>query len=79
VSAFDAALRVVAANLGVGVVPLAIGRRSAVAVDLQLIPIAEEWAERGFVLCFRSLAALPSATRSFADHLATLAARAAPG
>jgi DNA-binding transcriptional LysR family regulator len=79
VSTFDAALRVVAANLGVAVVPVAIGRRGAVAVDLQLIPIAEAWAERGFVLCFRSLEALPSATRSFSDHLAAQAALAASG
>ena len=69
VSTFDAALRVVAANLGVGVVPLAIAARSPVGVDLQLIPIADAWAERGFVLCFRSLEALPAATRTLADHL----------
>ena len=70
VSTFDAALRVVAANLGVGVVPLGVAGRSPVAVDLQLIPIADAWAERGFVLCFRSLDALPPAARRLADHLA---------
>jgi DNA-binding transcriptional LysR family regulator len=79
VSTFDAALRVVAANLGMGIVPLAIGRRSAVDVDLQLIPIADAWAERGFVLCFRSLEALPAASRRLADHLAAQAAGAMPG
>ena len=79
VSTFDAALRVVAANLGVGVVPVAIGRRSGVGVDLQLIPLAEDWAERGFVLCFRGPDALPPASRKLADHLAALAALATPG
>ena len=46
VSGLDAALRVVAANLGVSVVPLEIGRRAAVGADIALVPIADAWAER---------------------------------
>ena len=79
VSTFDAALRGVAADLGVGVVPLAVGRRGAVDGDLELIPIDDAWAERGFVLCFRSLDSLAPASRRLADHLAAQAAGAIPG
>jgi DNA-binding transcriptional LysR family regulator len=78
VSNVDAALRVVAADLGVAVVPLAIGRR-AVDADLQLIAIADAWAERGFALCFRHLDGLPPASRKLLDHLAARSARETPG
>ena len=50
VSGLDAALRVVAANLGVSVVPLEIGRRAAVGADIALVPIADAWAERSFAI-----------------------------
>ena len=53
VSNFDAALRVVAANLGVSVVPVEVGRRSAVGADIALVPIDDAWAERSFAICFR--------------------------
>ncbi|MDQ6640541.1 MAG: LysR family transcriptional regulator [Pseudomonadota bacterium] len=76
VSNFDAALRVVAANLGVSVVPLEVGRRSAVGVDIQLIPIADAWAERSFAICFRQLEALPPASRHLVAYLEGRAAEA---
>jgi len=69
VSGLDAALRVVAANLGVSVVPLEIGRRAAVGADIALIQIADAWAERRFAICFRVLATLPPASRRLLDHL----------
>ena len=76
VSGFDAALRVVAANLGVSVVPLEVGRRAA-GVDLALIPIEDAWAERGFAVCFRDLASLPPASRRLVEHLQARAAGSA--
>lgn len=76
VSNFDAALRVVAANLGVCVVPLEVGRRSAVGADIALIPIADAWAERSFAICFRQLETLPPASRRLVGHLEARAALA---
>jgi DNA-binding transcriptional LysR family regulator len=76
VSTFDAALRVVAANLGVGVVPIEVGRRSAVGADIVLIPIDDAWAERSFAICFRDFAALPPPSRRLVDHLQARAAAA---
>ena len=76
VSGFDAALRVVAANLGVSVVPLEIGRRAAAGADIALIPIDDAWAERSFAICFRDFAALPPASRRLVEHLQARAAAA---
>ena len=76
VSSFDAALRVVAANLGVSVVPVEIGRRCTAGSDIQLIPIEDPWAERRFALCFRQLESLPPASRRLAAHLEARAAAA---
>ncbi len=77
VSGFDAVLKVVAANLGVGVVPLGVGRGGAAAADIQLIPIADAWAERRFAICFRPSEALPPASLRLAGHLEARAALAA--
>ncbi|MEO8312012.1 MAG: LysR family transcriptional regulator [Caldimonas sp.] len=77
VSSFDAALRVVAADLGVSVVPLEVGRRSAAAADIELIAIDDAWAERRFAICFRSAEALPPASLRLAEHLEARAALAA--
>ena len=74
VSSFDAALRVVAANLGVSVVPLEVGRRSAASADIELIPIDDAWAERSFAICFRDFATLPPASRRLVGHLQERAA-----
>ena len=76
VSGLDAALRVVAANLGVSVVPLEIGRRAAFGADIALVPIADAWAERRFAICFRDVATLPPASRRLVDHLQVRAAAA---
>ena len=76
VSNFDAALRVVAAGLGVSVVPLEVGLRHAAGLDVRMIPLDEPWAERRFVLCFRRFEALPAASQRLVEHLS---ARAAAG
>ena len=78
VSGFDAALRVVAANLGVSVVPLEVARRTAANADIELIPLDDAWAERSFAICCRDLAALPLASRRLVGHLQARAAASAP-
>ena len=77
VSGFDAALRVVAANLGVSVVPLEVARRTAANADIELIPLDDAWAERTFAICCRDLAALPLASRRLVGHLQARAAASA--
>ncbi len=52
VSNFDAAFRVVAANLGVSVVPIQVGAGYARMFNIKLIPLTDKWAVRNFAICF---------------------------
>ena len=76
VSNFDAALRVVAANLGVSVVPMEVGAPYSVPLGIRMIPLANEWAERRFALCFVSPDTLQPAAQRLVGHLAARAAKA---
>jgi DNA-binding transcriptional LysR family regulator len=70
VSNFDAALRVVAADLGVSVIPEQVGAAAAATLGIRMIPLAESWARRRFVVCFRDRDALQPAARRMVEHLA---------
>ncbi|HYD55899.1 MAG TPA: LysR substrate-binding domain-containing protein [Burkholderiales bacterium] len=70
VSTFEAACRSVAAGLGIAMVPReAIGEALERALDLRLVPLADPWAERRFVICMRSREALSEAAGLLAAHL----------
>lgn len=70
VSNFDAALRVVRANLAISVVPVEVASPFAVLYGLAVIPLTDAWAQRRFALCFRELEALSPAARMLVQHLA---------
>lgn len=67
VRSFNAVCRMVAAGVGIGMVP-----RSAVgAADaVRLIEITDPWAPRDLQLCVRSRSALPAAAQALLAHLA---------
>jgi DNA-binding transcriptional LysR family regulator len=67
VRSFNAVCRMVAAGVGIGMVP-----RSAVgAADaVRLIEITDSWAPRDLQLCVRSRSALPAAAQALLVHLA---------
>src|SRR5574343_1865071 len=67
VRSFNAVCRMVAAGVGIGMVP-----RSAVgnADGVMVIEIADAWAPRDLQLCVRSRAALTPAAAALFDHLA---------
>ncbi len=69
VTSYDALCLMVAAGLGVGVLP----RKSAAlyvnSLGLQTMALDEPWAQRQLVLCMRSYEALPSAAQSLLHHL----------
>ena len=69
VSTFDAAFRVVAAGLGVSIVPEEIGQAYVRAGRVRTIPIAAAWARRQFVVCFRKFDSLSLETRHLIVHL----------
>jgi DNA-binding transcriptional LysR family regulator len=75
VSTFDAAFRVVAANLGVSVVPMEVGSPYAANRNIRLLPLADAWARRSFVVCFNESTILSPAARRMVDHLVERASR----
>jgi DNA-binding transcriptional LysR family regulator len=71
VSNFDSAFRVVAAGLGISVVPKEVGQ---LYVDNRLVSIVSldnSWSQRQFVILYRSLEELTPAARQMLDFLTT--------
>jgi len=79
VSSFDAALRVVAAGLGIGVIPRQVTRGVTAQRGIKVIPLTDAWARRRFAVCFRDRAALTPAALRMVEHLAAKAQLLAQG
>ena len=69
VSNFEAALRVVKANLAISVVPQEVAQPYATAHNLRVVALDEPWARREFAICFRDEASLSPASRLLMAHL----------
>ena len=69
VSNFEAALRVVRANLAVSVVPAEVARPFAEAFGLRLMPLTDAWARRRFAICFRGDTELSPSAQLLVAHL----------
>lgn len=69
VSSFDAAFRLVQFGLGLAVFPLEAVARYAQLFDLRIIPLTDDWALGGFVICVRDRDALSLSARKLLDHL----------
>lgn len=76
VSNFDAALRVVAANLGVSVIPVQVASADAALRGIRVIPLTDPWAKRRFAVCFRAFDTLPPAAQRMVEHLTRVAVAA---
>lgn len=70
---FEAALGVVRAGLAIGVIPREVAERQGARDGLRIVALAEPWAERRFVLCFREAQSLSLAAKLLCDHLITRA------
>jgi DNA-binding transcriptional LysR family regulator len=70
VTNFEAALRVVRAGLAISIVPREVAEAGAGA-SLRLVALAEPWAERRFILCYRDAHSLSPAAQLLVEHLAT--------
>jgi DNA-binding transcriptional LysR family regulator len=70
VSNFEAALGVVRAGLAIGVVSKEVADRQGAGDGIHVIPLAESWAERRFLVCFRDAKSLPLAAQLLVEHLA---------
>lgn len=76
VSNFDAALRVVAANLGISVIPLEVAATYAAPLGIRIVPLTDAWSKRSFCVCFRNYAALQPAAQHMVGHLVRQAGQA---
>lgn len=76
VSTFDAAMRAVAANLGVSVIPTQVSGPYESLLGICSVPLSDAWARRRFVICYRDLASLSPAARRLVEHLSARAAAA---
>ena len=74
VANFDAALRVVQADLAISVVPMEVAQLYADAAGLALVPLRDAWAQRQFVVCYRAESGLSAASKLLLAHLARAAA-----
>jgi DNA-binding transcriptional LysR family regulator len=72
VSNFEAALRVVRAGLAISLVPREVVD-TPTAAGLHLLSLAEPWAERRVILCYRDESSLTPAAQLLVEHLAGLA------
>jgi DNA-binding transcriptional LysR family regulator len=66
---FDAIGRMVAAGVGVAVMPESAARRCAQSMPLALIAIRDDWANRRLAICARSFRDLPKPAKLLVDHL----------
>lgn len=74
VSSLDAACRIVAAGLGIAVLPREAAALHARVSKLALVPLAEPWAVRRFVIVSRAEGTLSASARLLSEHLSAQAA-----
>lgn len=74
VSNFDAAFRVVAAGLGISVVPREVSRIYTSGGQVRIIGLQNDWAQRQFAICFRKRVDLTPAADRLLEYLFTQAA-----
>lgn len=77
VRSFDAMCQMVAAGLGVAVLPELAARPLVRALGLKLVALTDPWVERELLLAARDLGALAKPARSLLDHLVAQAETAA--
>jgi DNA-binding transcriptional LysR family regulator len=65
---------VVRAGLAISLVPREVADPVAARENLKVIPLAEPWAQRRFIICYRDAASLTPAAHLLVEHLASKAA-----
>lgn len=69
VSTFEGVREMVAAGLGIGILPAAVAARAVASQGLAMRSLDEPWAVRPLMVCARDRAHLSYAARLFLDHL----------
>jgi len=70
---FDAISEMVAAGIGVAVMPEVAARRCARSMKIAVVRIRDSWADRRLALCARNFKALPRPARQLVEHLRKVA------
>src|SRR6476661_998155 len=70
---FDAICQMVAADVGVAVVPEAAARRCSKLMPLAMVRLRDTWANRKLVICARSFKTLPRPAKMLVEHLRSAA------
>jgi DNA-binding transcriptional LysR family regulator len=71
VTSFDAVCAMVAAGLGVGILPRAAAGPYVQSLGLVCVPLQDRWARRKLHVCIRAKDSLSPASRLLVDHLTT--------
>ena len=66
---FDAICQMVAADVGIAVVPEAAARRCARSMPIMMIKIRDPWANRKLAICARNFKTLPRPARQLVEYL----------
>jgi DNA-binding transcriptional LysR family regulator len=66
---FDAICQLVAADVGIAVVPEAAARRCARSMPIEIIKIRDSWANRKLAICARNFRTLPRPARQLVEFL----------
>ena len=66
---FDAIGQMVAADIGVAVMPEVAARRCARSMQINVIRIRDPWANRRLAICARSFKTLPRPAKQLVEHL----------
>ena len=74
-NSFEAIGQMVAAGIGIGVMPEVAAKRCARTMKLNVVRIRDSWANRKLVICARSFRALPKPAQQLAEHLRKSALR----
>ena len=70
---FDAIGQMVAAGIGVAVMPEIAARRCARSMKIAVVRIRDSWADRRLAICARSFKALPKPAQQLVEHLRKVA------
>jgi DNA-binding transcriptional LysR family regulator len=66
---FEAACRMIEANVGVGILPESAARRHAQSMAIHIVALKDDWSLRALLICMRKLDALPGFARDLVDLL----------